>query len=481
MEVFKTDAYGISEPVIFICKDADSLSKYDLMPDDLEFVTNQFNNDVKEVEVTHKNYVLFFYFMEKDKPQHVVNNAARKAAYNFCRKLNQYKFPLVHIVDKIDAPEVTFALAEGLLLSNYQFLKYFSDKEKKTNTLERIRIASLGLSENDVRQLSNIYEAVTFARDLVNEPQSYLTAIQLSKDIEARMKGTELKVTVMDKKAIIEEGLTGLLAVNQGSVEPPTFNILEWKPINPRNSQPILLVGKGVVYDTGGLSLKPTTDSMDYMKVDMGGAAAVAGAMYAAAKAEIPLHIIGLIPATDNRPSGEAYAPGDVITMHNKMTVEVLNTDAEGRMILADAHSYGQRYNPELVIDIATLTGAAAKAVGKEAVVAMGNADKKWMDLLNESADNTYERLAWMPFWDEYFEMMKSDIADMKNVGGADAGAITAGKFLEKFTKHPYIHIDIAGSAFFKSGDSYRGKGATGIGVRLLFDFLHRTAISYGA
>jgi len=207
------------------------------------------------------------------------------------------------------------------------------------------------------------------------------------------------------------------------------------------------------------------------MKCDMGGSAAVVGTLYAIAKAQLPLHVIGLVPATDNRPSGNAYAPGDVIRMHDGSTVEVLNTDAEGRLILADALSFAKKYQPELVIDLATLTGAAARAIGKQGIVAMGN-DQKTMSLLKESGQKVHERIAELPFWDEYKDDLKSTIADLKNLGGAEAGAITAGKFLEHFTDYPYTHLDIAGPAFMTSPFSYHGTGATGVGVRLLFDFL---------
>ena len=244
---------------------------------------------------------------------------------------------------------------------------------------------------------------------------------------------------------------------------------------NATNSNPIVLVGKGIVYDTGGLSLKPTPNSMDLMKSDMGGSAAVVGAMAAIAKAKLSIHIIGLIPATDNRPSGNAYAPGDVINMYDGTSVEVLNTDAEGRLILADALSYAKKYKPELVIDLATLTGAAARAIGKQGIVAMGN-DKDTMTALKKSGKEVQERLAEFPFWDEYAEDLKSNIADMKNLGGPEAGAITAGKFLEYFTDYPYTHLDIAGPAFMLAPFNYRGKGGTGVGVRLLFNFLKNKA-----
>ena len=263
----------------------------------------------------------------------------------------------------------------------------------------------------------------------------------------------------------------GLLAVNQGSIDPPTFSIMNWKPKGATNKKPIVIIGKGIVYDTGGLSLKPTPNSMDLMKSDMGGSAAVVGAIIAIAKAKLNIHVIGLVPATDNRPSGNAYAPGDVITMHDGTSVEVLNTDAEGRLILADALSYAKKYDPELVIDLATLTGAAARAIGKQGIVAMGN-DENTMAALKVSGDEVHERLAEFPFWDEYAEDLKSNIADLKNLGGPEAGAITAGKFLEHFTNYPYTHLDIAGPAFMLSPFNYRGIGGTGVGVRLLFNFL---------
>ena len=264
----------------------------------------------------------------------------------------------------------------------------------------------------------------------------------------------------------------GLLAVNQGSPQPPTFSIMEWKPANAVNKKPIVLVGKGVVYDTGGMSLKPTPNSMDYMKCDMGGGAAVAGAIYAIAAAKLPVHVVALVPATDNRPDGDAYVPGDVITMMGGKTVEVLNTDAEGRLILADALHYAKRYQPELVLEFSTLTGAAAAAIGPQGIVCMGTVDEHTRSALHQAGNTVYERLAEFPFWEEYDELIKSDVADIKNVGGPAAGAITAGRFLNHFVDYPYMHFDIAGPAFSKSADSYRGRNGTGVGVRLLFEYV---------
>lgn len=366
------------------------------------------------------------------------------------------------------------ALAEGLVLSSYQFLKYFSDKKERQHPLAEINL--VGATQEEVNDLSAITTGVFKARDLVNEPVIHLTALQLAKEAQKAGEQFGFKVEVLNKKKIETLKMGGLLAVNKGSQDPPTFTIMEHQPADALNKKPIILVGKGVVYDTGGLSLKPTAGSMDSMKSDMGGAAAVVGTMISVAKAKLPLHIIGMIPATDNRPGQRAYTPGDVIRMYDGSTVEVLNTDAEGRMILADALAYAKKYKPEVVIDLATLTGAAAVAIGKYGIVAMGNADENYFEQIERAGRETYERIARFPFWDEYNELLKSSIADVKNIGGREGGAITAGKFLERFTDYPYVHLDIAGPAFLASDHDYRLQGGSGVGVRLLYNFLkHRS------
>ncbi|MCE2495466.1 MAG: leucyl aminopeptidase [Flavobacteriales bacterium] len=320
------------------------------------------------------------------------------------------------------------------------------------------------------------FDGTVRARDLSNEPLSTLTAARYAEIMKEWGGELGIKVTVLEKKQIESLKMGGLLAVNRGSIDPPTFTIMEWSPEDAINEKPVVLVGKGVVYDTGGLSLKPTANSMDFMKVDMAGSAAVVGAMVALAETKLPIRVIGLVPATDNRPGENAYAPGDVIKMFDGTTVEVLNTDAEGRMIMADALAYAKKFDPELVIDLATLTGSAAMAIGKYGVVAMGNADEPVWKELHRAADSVHERLAVFPFWSEYRELLDSDIADLKNIGGPEGGAITAGKFLEHFTDYPYVHFDIAGPAWLKKKDKYRTKNATGVGVRLLFEyFLQRT------
>jgi leucyl aminopeptidase len=284
------------------------------------------------------------------------------------------------------------------------------------------------------------------------------------------------KAEVFNKQKIEALKMGGLLSVNKGSIDPPTFTILEWKPDNAVNTKPVILVGKGVVYDTGGLSLKPS-NAMDTMKCDMAGAAVVSASIFALAKAKIPLHVMALVPATDNRPDGNAYVPGDVITMFDGTTVEVLNTDAEGRLILADALSYAKKFEPELVLNFATLTGAASRAIGSQGIVAMEVKATELFCKLAESGDAVNERLVKFPMWDEYREQLNSEIADLKNIGGPEAGAITAGKFLEHFTDYPFVHFDIAGPAYIEKRDNYRGIGGTGIGVRLIFDFLKKHGV----
>jgi leucyl aminopeptidase len=213
---------------------------------------------------------------------------------------------------------------------------------------------------------------------------------------------------------------------------------------------------------------------MDMMKCDMSGAAAVAGIFQAIATLKLPIHLVGLIPATDNRPGMNAYAPGDVVTMMSGLNVEMLNADAEGRMILADALHYAKRYDPELVIDFATLTGAAVRAIGAVATAYMGTATDELKLKLEKSADSVYERLIHFPLWDEYGDWIKSDVADIKNVGPGEAGHITAGKFLEHFISYPWLHLDIAGTAYLMKEDSYHGKYGTGVCVRMITDFLKK-------
>lgn len=412
----------------------------------------------------------FFTRVKAEGEPYQKKEAVRRAGSNLFDALNAINATKVQLMEAGNSNHVE-ALLEGLLLSGYVFDKY--KKEKETFKIEEIILVNSKLDQTDIAQLCNLTKAVFKARDLVNEPLSYLTAPQLSKEIEVLSKEAGFSLEVFNKKKIESLKMGGLLAVNKGSIDPPTFNILEWKPEKPLKDKPIVLVGKGIVFDTGGLSLKPTPNSMDYMKVDMAGAANVIAALYAVALNKLPIHVITLVPATDNRPDGNAYAPGDIITMFDGTTVEIKNTDAEGRMILADALSYAKKYSPALVIDYATLTGSADIIAGPNAAVAMGNTPQDLLRL-KESGFDTYERVIEVPLWDEYAKPLKSPIADLNNLGVREGQSTIAGKFLEHFTDYKWIHIDSAGTPYFREKDAYRPVGGTGYGTRLLYNFIKK-------
>lgn len=372
------------------------------------------------------------------------------------------------------APLYTLAFLEGVLLAAYSFSKY--KKEKDDLMLREILVFASGVSDADLKELKELTEAVWWARDLVNEPFSGLNAAKMADEFSRKGEESGFGVEIFHQPKIEALKMGGLLAVNQGSVDPPNFAVMEWKPEKPVNNKPIVLVGKGVVYDTGGLSLKPTPKSMDYMKCDMAGAAVVAAVLSALARNDIPVHVVGLVPATDNRPGGNALAPGDVITMMSGTTVEVLNADAEGRLMLADALCYAKKYNPMLVIDLATLTGAASIIAGSQGIVAMANRGD-YLTPLMESGEAMYERIIELPLWEEFGATLRSDIADMTNMGGREGQTIIAGKFLEHFTDYPWIHLDIAATAYIFEKEGYKTKGATGNGIRLLYNFLKNLKI----
>ncbi len=465
MEIKKISKIAPKNHVAFLVSSEKDLDNSLFSKEELSFIKSQYKDDNKLVMINRFSSIVFILFTAKLN-DYKAKQTSRKLASQLVEISNKLKIKSLIVCSTV-ATTTTFI--EGLLLSDYQFLNYVTDK--KINSLKKVELVAK-ISANELNEIIILAEATNLAKDLVNEPVSFLNATQLGEEAKKIAKIAGFKIEVFGKSKIETLKMGGLLAVNKGSLDQPTFSILEWNPAKAKNKKPIILVGKGVVYDTGGLSLKPTPNSMDTMKCDMGGAAAVIGAFYAIAKNNLPFHVIGLIPATDNRPGGNAYAPGDVIVMHNKKTVEVLNTDAEGRMILADALSYAQKYKPELVLDIATLTGAAAAAIGHYGIVAMGNAHDNVMNKLKESGNNVYERIVEFPFWEEYEEQLKSTIADMTNLGNGSGGAITAGKFLEKFTDYPYIHLDIAGPAFIKKPVDYISQGGTGVGVRLFYDFI---------
>ena len=437
------------------------------------YVETALAHDQKLVHLNHFSHH-HYYVVLADKPTaDQVLEGVRRSGHQLHSLLKADEVAEVFIQNLTEQPTAALALAEGLALSAYRFEGYKTDeKTRKAPALTTINLVGDAATAAGVNELQGLLQGVALARDLVNAPLNKLNAEQLAERIAAAGDEAGYTTDILDLARIEALRMGGLLAVNLGSPEPPTFSILEWKPANAQNTKPYVLVGKGVVFDTGGLSLKPTPNSMDMMKCDMAGGAAVAGTLYALAKNQVPLHVIGLVPATDNRPGGLAYVPGDVLTMHSGLTVEVKNTDAEGRLLLADALSFAKKYDPELVIDLATLTGAAVRAIGTEGSAVLGTAGAATVQQLQAAGHRVHERLVEFPLWDEYADHIKSDIADLSNLGKGEAGHISAAKFLERFAVgYPWLHLDIAGPAYLTAPDNYRGKGGTGTGVRLLYEF----------
>ncbi len=410
---------------------------------------------------------------DENQPYFNILEHIRRHGARLWKEIQEERIFEIQVSSLLENHEYLLALTEGLCLSAYEFKKYKSSSQ--SSKFQKVAVVHDNIEKEQIDELRTLIEAVFLCRDLVNEPYCSLNAEKLSEIILNTGKEAGFSVEVFEKKKIEALRMGGLMAVSAGSVALPTFTVLEYKPDKSLNRQPLIFVGKGVVFDSGGLSIK-TAEGMETMKADMAGAAVVNSLLFAVAKNKLPLHVIGLIPATDNMPGSNALAPGDVITMMNGKTVEVLNTDAEGRLILADALCYAARYDPELVVDLATLTGAAARAIGKEAMALMGTAGKDRKQQLTDSGAETHERTIEFPLWEEYGSYLESDIADIKNIGSSSAGLITAGKFLEFFTDYPWIHLDIAGVAYLNSKDHYRTKNASGTGVRMLYKFVKKLA-----
>lgn len=458
--------------IIHLTDNISDLSALQLSEAEAAYVQEAAAREQSIVPINRYSEMLFVYLVRDNKTAAAGADAIRKGGAEISNVLKTMKAPAAHIINHSATPEAAYLFAQGLSLSSYQFVKYRKEREKLEHPLADISFEAGSLTEEALRALSVVTEATFKARDLVNEPLNALGAGDLADAIRQMGDDAGFSVQVLGKSDMEREGMGGILAVNRGSIDPPTFSIMEYKPQETRNAAPIVLVGKGIVYDTGGLSLKPTPNSMDRMKSDMSGAALVSAAMWAIAKLQLPLHVIALVPATDNRPGENAYVPGDIITMYSGASVEVLNTDAEGRLVLGDALHWAKRYHPEVVFDFATLTGAASVAVGEHGIVCMGTADDNLKGRLRDSGERQYERLVEYPLWDEYGEQIRSEVADMKNVGGPSGGAITAGKFLQHFIDYPWMHFDIAGVSFATGKKGYTPAGGTAYGLRMLLDFL---------
>lgn len=448
--------------VVFISEEK-QLEKHNLNSSLSKKITSVFKNEKDEIITTFENSQGFWVIATTDDAEK--NRKLGISLYKALAKENSETSILEGLNSLSDKSKNSFL--EGLLMGSYEFNPYLKKKENKEL---KVYVSNEEFSETSLTQATNLINGVALTRTFVNEPPNKLDSVMFSERIAEAGKKYGFDVEVLQKDKIVELGMGGLLGVNQGSEVPPTFNIMTYKPKNASNKQPLVLVGKGVTFDTGGYSLK-TGGHMSTMKSDMGGAATVVGIMAAVAKNELPYYVIGLVPATDNKIDGKALLVDDVITMMDGTTVEIQNTDAEGRLILADALSYAKQYKPELVVDMATLTGAAAAITGPFGIAMAGNKQEK-MDELKQAGENTYERLIQLPFWKEFEELLKSDVADLKNIGGPVGGASTAGKFLEHFTDYDWIHLDIAGPAFLKDAQGSNPSGGTGVGVRLLYDFI---------
>ena len=363
------------------------------------------------------------------------------------------------------------AMGEGLVLGSYQFLDY---KTKDEKNFELKSATVIGCDHDEIMKGAAIGKAVCFARDLANHPGNVTTPSRLAEEAGEIAKEGGMKLTVFDRKEITAMGMGALAGVAQGTDEPPKFIVLEYFG-SDESQNPKILVGKGLTFDAGGISIKPSS-KMDEMKYDMCGSAVVLGVFKALAALKPKLNVVGIVPSTENLVGAKAYKPGDILTAYNGKTIEVLNTDAEGRLILADGLSYASKhYEPEYILDFATLTGAVLVALGHVAAGVLGT-DEDLMRLVKESSVNAEEKVWELPLWPEFCKQVKSKIADVKNTGAArQAGTIAGAAFLKEFVgdRIPWVHFDIAGTAWGGKPTSIDPKGsATGWGVRLVLDLI---------
>ncbi|HSH00943.1 MAG TPA: leucyl aminopeptidase [Anaerolineae bacterium] len=418
---------------------------------------------------------------QRDKFSLETVRVAMSTAMQHARKLNAKNVAtIVHGagVAGLPAEPATQATIEGAVLGLHQYhgLKAPADNEPTIETLTITEIDTTKLDDikTGLAAAQAITAGVTLARDLLLAPPNVATPTFLAETAAQIAADHGLTVTIGDRAWAAEHKMGAFLAVAQGSSDEPRFIILEHNADRADELDTLVFVGKGVTFDTGGISIKPTAGMVD-MKTDMGGAAAVLGAMKAVAALNIPLHIVGLAPCTDNKPDAAAYRPSDVITASNGKTIEIISTDAEGRMCLADALVYAERFNPSAVIDLATLTGSCVVALGQGIAAGLFTNYDFLRDQLVAAGDASHERVWPLPLWSDYRSAIDSDVADMKNSGGRFGGVSTSAIFLREFTNYPWVHLDIAGMAYTnQTANPYATKKATGYGVRLLTEFARR-------
>ena len=419
--------------------------------------------------------VLFLGLGKKDK---ITLNSIRKAFFKSANELAKFKVDQVEITLKdyfgLEVKDVVGAIAEGLLQSEYTFDKYISEKKDKTK-LEKVYIEIEDLNkqefESRIEEIKNIVDGIFLSRDLTNERAMNMYPEILASSAKENLEPLNVKVEILGEEKIDELGMKAFLAVSQGSSKEPKFIVMTYSG-DTESDEKIALVGKGVTFDSGGYSLKPS-ESMDTMHCDMGGAGTVIGAIKAIAASKLKKNIIGVVAACENMISGGAYKPGDIIGSMSGKTIEVLNTDAEGRLTLADALYYAATVvKADKIIELATLTGACVIGLGSINTGAITN-NKELMKSIKKASELSGEPIWELPTNEEYGELIKSEVADLKNVGGGGAGTITAGLFLEEFVQEkPWVHLDIAGTAYLDKAMGYLPKGATGVHVKTLYNMV---------
>lgn len=399
----------------------------------------------------------------------------RKTFYKLGKELMKYKVESAEVevpkFENLCYRKTNMAIAEGLLQSEYAFEKYLSEKKTKPTVKEfflNVLEDRKDKVEEGIEEINNIIEGIFLARDLVNEPAMAMTPIELAKRAKEELTGLGVEVEVYGKDKIEEMEMKAFLAVSKGSAIPPQFIVMKWNG-DSASEEKLALVGKGLTYDSGGYSIKPG-DSMINMYNDMAGSASVIGTMKSIARSKLKKNVVAIVAACENLISGEAYKPGDIVGSMAGKTIEVLSTDAEGRLTLADALWYAATVEKaNQIIDIATLTGACVVALGSINTGAVTN-DESLMNKVKDAAELAGEPVWQMPSNDEYRDLIKGTVGDLKNTGGRGAGTITAGLFLEEFVNNtPWVHLDIAGTAFLSSERGYLPKGATGVPVKTLY------------
>ena len=414
------------------------------------------------------------------KKKELTTNKISEVTADACRRLRQKGVTAIATatlgagLNHIGTDSASQAIVEGAILGLYRFRRYFTKKEDNSKELKDLQIVTTEKEKKQVEQAikkgRTIAEATNWARDLVNEPSNYLTPVKMAEAAQGLAKDYGLSIEVLEEEQITQAGMGGLLGVSRGSQQPPRFIILTYQG-RDSDEVDIAIAGKGITFDSGGISIKPS-ERMGDMKGDMAGGASILGTLRAIAQLKPRVNVTALVPATENLPSGTAMKPGDVITAMNGKTIEVLNTDAEGRLILADALCYAKKIGAKSIIDVATLTGACQIALGNICTGAFSN-NQQLVDEIIAAGNEVGERAWQLPMFSEYREQLKSDIADIKNVGTRYGGAITAAKFLEDFVdKTPWVHLDIAGTSDTDTEKGYLVKGATGIPVRTLINFI---------